>query len=346
VAGGSSSSLGSCPEPGLADSGGTGGAAGNTTGNTTGGATGGATSWLSKLLNNGIFQKVGSTFAAAAAAYALWSQTEKETENPTAWGGIKTLGAAAMAFAAIYTWCVKMFMAKGTPVMAVHWVALATTVGIMAAIVAFAVWAGTKGDPSKSQDSSYTGLLPSWYETLPSSAVMAMTAGLTIGGIGYSLSPNQMYQVVSVPTVQLTAALPKVVPGITDGSQALGKILFNKGAGPNGSDAVLVTYPGRNGYTSMLQLNLDKNGYLIDKDYKTRGGPDKKYKPFYQPRLNNAGEVVDTTRNDGALNALLQIPACTAIANDARLDAQTREAALETCLRNNKDVTFVPFQSN
>jgi hypothetical protein len=85
-------------------------------------------------------------------------------------------------------------------------------------------------------------------------------------------------------------------------------------------------------------FQVDTNGYLVGPN-----GPATNYLPFASPTVSSSGTASGYTINQGAFNALYEIPACTAIANDTSMAAKDREAKLETCLRNNKDVQFIPI---
>jgi hypothetical protein len=163
---------------------------------------------------------------------------------------------------------------------------------------------------------------------------MLMTASLTLGGMSYSLTPGTI-NTFSVPTVTLSSAL-EASTGNPNSTGA--RIFVQKGTGANAQDTVYYVTPGADGNSTVTMFNTDTNGYLVGKN-----GPDKSYKPFATPQVDGSGKAVGITMNMGALNAILQIPLCMAIANDTNLPANTREANLETCLRNNKDVQFVPL---
>jgi len=301
-------------------------------------------SGIAGIMQNQIFQQVMSAAAAAAASYMLFDETEQETQNPTVGGGFKTLAAAAAAFFALYIMYIKFFMAKGTPIFAVHYMALLVAGAVEAAIVVAAVIAGKLGGsdaPTTSDGAAAQSILnnlASWYQNMPTASVTALVAGLTVSGISYNISPGSLYRTFTVPTVQLTAGLQTATGQSIDASTLGSHIFYEAGAGPNGSDLVIAT--NNNGTTtSGLEFYLDdKTGYLIGPN-----GPATNYLPFFQPTMDASGKVTGYQQNSGAFNALLQIPACSAIANDTSMTPQTREAALETCMRNNKNTQFIPL---
>src|SRR5262249_9433788 len=108
-----------------------------------------------------------------------------------------------------------------------------------------------------------------------------------------------------------------------------------------GYDTVYVVSPGQsNGNSTVSMFQVDSNGYLVGKN-----GPDQSYLAFVTPTGYSNGKATGYNINQAAFNALYQIPACTPIAQHTSMKATDREAALETCLRNNKQVQFVPVGS-
>jgi len=208
---------------------------------------------------------------------------------------------------------------------------------ITAAVLAMGIIAGmpgSKGAPTTSMGQAISNALsqiPAWYNSLPSAAVAMISAGLTIGGTAHSLSPGNIFQQFSVPTYEISqAATAAGSPGA--------RIFVQPAQGAGTYDTVYIVSPGANGESTVSAFQVDSNGYLVGPN-----GPDQSYLPFETPTVGGNGSPTGYTINQGAFNALYQIPACTAIANDTSLDANSREAALETCLRNNKNVQFVPM---
>jgi hypothetical protein len=191
--------------------------------------------------------------------------------------------------------------------------------------------AGADNTPTGAAIASALAAAPSWYDSIPSAAVGMLAAGLTIGGTAYNLSPGSLFTQFSVPTVQLNTAISATG---SSGAQIL--VLPSQSTG--GYDTVYVVTPGANGNSTVSEFQVDKNGYLIGPN-----GPSTNYMPFETPTVDASGNPTGYNINQGAFNALYQIPACTSIANDTSMDAATREGALETCLRNNKNVQFIPI---
>jgi hypothetical protein len=221
--------------------------------------------------------------------------------------------------------------------------ALLVAAGIVAAVTLAAVIAGTVGSsdaPTTSNAATVQGLLsqiPAWYKTLPPTGIALLTAGLVVSGTSITLTPGSLFRHFSVPTVDLKKGLPST--NGDDGTAALGKVLVTPGAGPGGSDMVTLLYPNANtGKTDGIMFYLDSNGFLINNK---NGTPANTYLPFFQPIVDGNGKVTGIKRNPGALNALMQMPGCMAVANNTSMPAKDREAALETCMRNSHDVAYV-----
>jgi len=77
--------------------------------------------------------------------------------------------------------------------------------------------------------------------------------------------------------------------------------------------------PGANGTSTVSMFQVDSNGYLVGPN-----GPDQSYLPFETPTVDSSGKATGYNLNQGAFNALYQIPACSAIANDTSLSAMDK----------------------
>jgi hypothetical protein len=293
---------------------------------------------LSGTLKNFMGGKFMGTVMMLFADYELFNQTEKETENATTMGGVGAAMAGAAALAATMHWLAKMFKGRFTmnPAVSHHEFIMTLIVAgaIVAAIVAAAVLAGTLGapgptNPTAAAVASALSGAPRWYAALSSASVGFLTAGLTLGGVAENLPSGNITQ-FSVPTVQLNAAV-----AATGSPNA--NILVQKATTTGGYDTVYVINPGAgpNGTSEVSAFQVDPNGYLV-----ANGSPANPaiWKPFETPNANGNGYTI----NSGAFQALYQDPACTAIANDTSLTVNEREAALETCEHNNKNVQFIP----
>jgi len=216
------------------------------------------------------------------------------------------------------------------------WFTVAVATAITSAVLAAGILAGL---PGSSGDTTPTGAavaaalakIPAWYDTLPSAAVAMISTGLMVSGSAQSLSPNTLFQQFSVPesVAQIEA---------DNGSSGASIFVQPYTQTTGGYDTVYVVTPGANGNSTVSVFQVDSNGYLIGAN-----GPATNYRPIASPIVSNTGTSTDYTINQDALNAIYQIPACTAIANDRSYQGVKREEALNTCLRNNKLVQFIPI---
>jgi hypothetical protein len=295
---------------------------------------------LTTFLSSPIVGEVLATGGMLMADYELFSQTEQETENSSTMGGVMTaLSGAAALFATMY-WLQKTFglgrfhLFPHGPHDPQFWLCLAVAGAIVAAIVAAAVIAGTLGNsgptnPTASAISSAASPTTRWYSALSSTSVGFLAAGVALGGMGNNLIPGNITQ-FSVPTVQLNEA-------VAASGSPNANILVQKATTPTGSDTVYMIEPGAgpNGTSEVTAFRVDPKGYLVSNDAPASANI---YKPFVTPNANGAGY----TTNKGAFEALYQDPGCIAVANDTSLTVNEREAALETCGRNNKNVQLIP----
>jgi len=212
---------------------------------------------------------------------------------------------------------------------------LAVATAITSAVLAAGIIAGRPGNkdapttPTASAISNMLSQIPTWYNTLPTASVAVLSAGLAIGGISHSLSSGNTLQQFSVSSYAISqAATAAGSPGAS--------IFVLPAQTSGGYDTVYVVTPGANGTSTVSMFQVDSNGYLVGSN-----GPDESYLPFETPIVNSSGTATGYTLNQGAFNALYQIPACTTIANDTSLDAKSREAALATCV--DKNVQFIPI---
>jgi len=314
---------------------------------------------------------VGTGALAAFLQYKVFAQSEKTAEQAQTANILELGGLAALADAATMLWLASFNHAnanydqgaysviQGMPIFSrlmdiikhghftinpfdpFFWFTLATASAITAAVVTAGVLVGRNGSsdvpisPTAAAVQSELSQIPDFTQILPKSSVMFLTAGLTLGTLSYNVTPTNLSNQFPVPTVTLAAAL-----GTTPGGLA-NEIFVYKGGGPNGSDTVYLVTPGPNGMSRVSMFAVDANGYIIGNN-----GPDTNDLPFFQPTVNGSGHVAGVKYNEGAQNAFLQIPACMTIANDTTMSAHKREAALETCMRANKDVQFIPSPNN
>jgi hypothetical protein len=314
---------------------------------------------IKSLFNNPIVAGVTATVAAGLGAYGVFSLAQGLGQHPTAMGAIGTImsgfsafeGLTSAAFQGILQAISTSFLSQ-IPLLGslLHFLPfLSNPIVAVVLLAGLFVWGllkgllkGTKvdgsGTPTSSAINSMLAKIPAWYQTIPSTAVVMMSAGLTIGGMSYNLSPGSLYQSFTVPTVQLSQGLQASTGQTMDASTLGSHIFMQQGAGPNGSDEVtLVNNNGAN--SSTIQFFVNKQGYVVGSDPST-------YPPIFQPTgVDSTGVATGYKTNYGALDAILQVPACAAIANDPSLSVQTREAALESCLVSSKALSFVPTGS-
>jgi len=280
----------------------------------------------------GNIAKLGMWFAAAVAATMLWLS---RFNNPNTQASTDSSSIITRLMLVIKTGHFSII-----PTDPAFWYTVAVATAITSAILAAGVIMGTQsgdGAPVSTNDSlvaSMASQVGHWYDSLPSAAVVAVVGGLTIGNVSYNLTPGTSFHQFTVNTVDLAGAVPSA--NGTSGGGIVPSVLYSAGAGPNGSDVVYVVSPNSDGTSTIDEFAVDKNGYVIGPN-----GPATNYLPFFQPKVVN-GQVTGVIENTGALNAIQQIPACSAIANNTTMSATDREAALETCMRANKNVTFVP----
>ena len=294
---------------------------------------------------------IAGAVGAAALGYSLYNQVNAMVENPNpgnVMGTLLTGGGLVLALMAapIITTTVFGFIGGLLGVMGIHAMGFlgplmgtplgaAVMAGIVVAVMIITALLGGKTEEAKETATGtavdqFTGQLPNWYDTLPSSAVMFLVGGLSLASAGVSLSPNALYQNFSVPTVQLTDALNSAA------GQSIGniynQIYVSKNAGPNASDRVYVVTPGSNGNSNMVTFNLDHGGYLIGPN-----GPMTNYKPIFTPVVTN-GKVTGVKQNNDALNALIAQNAALAIANNPNATPEQRQAAMTYAGATNKGV--------
>jgi hypothetical protein len=214
-----------------------------------------------------------------------------------------------------------------------------TSLVLLAGIIAAKL--GQNAAPSTPQASVVNGFLKQvqaikWSSLLPTNAMASIAAGAAMVTSGFNVVPTGQANQFQTPTVQLIGE----IGGTTqDGASIIGKILVT--TDPNGGpDIVSLVYPGSDGSSKGISFALDSNGYIIGKN-----GPSTSDLPFFQPIVDGTGKVTGVKQNFGALQALLNIPACISVANSPHTNAREREAALETCMRQNKDVQFIAMVS-
>jgi len=213
---------------------------------------------------------------------------------------------------------------------------LAVATAITSLVLAAGIIAGLPGSqgettPTGAAVSSALANVPHWYSTIPSAAVAMISIGFTVGTSAFTLSPDSLFTQFPVDSIQLSTALT------TAGSPGA-SILVQQSQTPGGYDTVFVVTPGADGTSTISAFQVDTNGYLVGPN-----GPDKSFRPIATPTVDGSGKSTGYTLNPGSLEAIYQIPACMAIANDRSMKANIRESALETCLRNNKTVQFIPI---
>ena len=206
---------------------------------------------------------------------------------------------------------------------------LAVTAAAVAAGV-IAGEAGNKNAPTSATGNAvaaFTGAMPDWADSLPTTAVSFFTAGITLASLGFTMSPNSLYQNFPVNTVTLAADIATGTgqTGIT-ASNVANEIYVAKGQGPNGADQVLLVSNGANGMSNVQVLNVNAQGYLIGPN-----GPMTSYQPFFTATLGANNAVTGVTENQAALTALEQQSGCLAIANNPNFTPAEQQAALANC---------------
>lgn len=314
---------------------------------------------------------VGPTILAAVMQYEVFDRSEKVAEvsntgNIAMLGGL--FGAAVFAtmmflskifpllynfvpIANTFNWTNTLAMSGNTyswklaadanALLHFHHAALVAA-AITTAVMAAGIIAGKMGQdqaPATPQASVVNGFLkqiPKWSSLLPTNAMASVVAGAAMVTSGFNVVPQGQSNQFQSPTVTLIGE----IGGTTqDGASMIGKILVT--TDPNGGpDIVSLVYPGSDGSSKGISFALDTNGYIIGPN-----GPSTSDLPFFQPIVDGTGKVTGVKQNYGALQALLNIPACIGVANSPHANAREREAALETCMRQNKDVQFIAMVS-
>lgn len=93
------------------------------------------------------------------------------------------------------------------------WYTLAVATAITGAVATAGAIVGANGSsgapisPTGAAVQSMLSQIPDFTQLLPKSSIMFMTAGLTLGSMSYSVTPTNLFQQFSVPTVTLASSL-------------------------------------------------------------------------------------------------------------------------------------------